>query len=91
MPVGASCAVICPETAGTGALLLPPWAAGLAGALSRELAPGTCNSMEGSFLLCWLHKIYSGNMDRKGLISVFEFERVFAAGRNYLAILPLWC
>lgn len=91
MPVGASCAVICPETAGTGALQLPPCAAGLAGALSREFIPRTCNSVEGGFLLCLLHKIYSWNMDREALMSVFEFERVFAAGRNYLAILSLRC
>lgn len=76
------------QTAGTGALLLAPGAVGLAGVIlahfpgNSHLGPATV--CKGIFHCAGSIQIYLGNMDRKALMSVFEFEKVFAAGRNLL-------
>lgn len=88
MSGGVSGAVICPESAGTGALLLPPGAAGLAGVILAHLAGnshlGPAAVCKGVFHCAGSIQIYLGNMDRKALMPVFESEKGFAAGRNHL-------
>lgn len=83
---GVSGAVICPEGVGTGALLLAPGAAGLAGVIlahfpgNSHLGPAT--GCKGVFHCAGSIQIYSGNMDSKALMS--ESEKGFAAGRDHL-------
>lgn len=56
--MGASGAVICPDSALAGALLLTSHTAGLARAVLAHLGPAPI--CKGAFFLCRLHKISSG-------------------------------